>query len=189
MSIRGFIAIPLTDELKAGIGDMVGSLKKTGADVKWVKPENLHLTLKFLGNIDMEKTKSITYRISEIAGGYDDFEFMLNGTGVFPGNNRPRIIWIGIRDHMNLIKIAKKIDAAMKGEGFEPEKRPFNPHITIGRARSSKGIDKLIPELVKYRSMNFGTQKAESIHLMKSTLKKRGAEYSSIFSAPLRRNS
>jgi 2'-5' RNA ligase len=188
MSIRSFISINLHDDLKTKIDGIVKLFKETGADVRWVKTENLHLTLKFLGNIDSDKVDAISSRIRNIADRYDDFSFTLVGTGTFPDLRRPRIIWIGIKDHDNFLKIAKEVERAMEQEGFDKEKRPFSPHITVGRVRSLKGIDKLSMELVKYKGMDFGSQSADSIHLMKSTLKKGGAEYNAISSTRLRRN-
>jgi 2'-5' RNA ligase len=189
MSIRSFIAVQLNDELKTGIGELIKLLKKTGADVKWIKPENLHITLKFLGNIEEDQTGLIASRISDISLKHTNFDITLTGTGAFPDYRRARVIWIGIRDHNHLLRVVHDIEDAMEREGFDRERRPFSPHITIGRVRSTRGIDKLTAELVKYKSMDFGTQSAGSIHLIKSELKPGGAEYSTISSAPLRRKS
>ncbi len=189
MSIRSFIAVQLSNELKTSIGDSIKTLKKSGADVKWVKTENLHVSLKFLGNIEEDQVGSISSLITDIALRHNNFDFTLMGTGVFPDYRRARVLWVGIRDHNHLLRIANDIEDAMEREGFDRERRPFSPHITIGRVRSPKGIDKLTAELVKYSSMDFGTQSAGSIHLIKSTLKPGGAEYITITSAPLRRKS
>jgi 2'-5' RNA ligase len=189
MSIRCFIAVQIGDDLKISIGDTIKILKKSCADVKWVKTENLHITLKFLGSIEEDQVGSISSRITDIALKHNNFDFTLMGTGVFPDYRRARVLWVGIRDHNHLLKIANEIEDAMECEGFDRERRPFSPHITIGRVRSPKGIDKLTAELVKYKSMDFGTQFAGSIHLIKSTLKPGGAEYNTITSAPLRRKS
>lgn len=188
MGIRSFISIDLHDDLRAKIESLVKLFKETGADIRWVKIKNLHLTLKFLGVIEDHQLVPISSRIREIAGRFNDFSFSLTGTGTFPDLNRPRIIWIGIKDHSNFQKLTKELERAMKEEGFDKEKRPFSPHITVGRVRSLRGIDKLMIELVKYRSMDFGSQHIGAIHLMKSTLTKEGAEYSTLSSAPLRRN-
>jgi 2'-5' RNA ligase len=189
MSIRSFIAVQLSDELKTGIGNSITIFKKTGADVKWIKPENLHITLKFLGNIEEDQIGPIASHISDIALKHANFNFTLIGTGAFPDYRRARVLWIGIRDHNHLLSVVRDIENSMEREGFDRDRRPFSPHITIGRVRSPRGIDKLTAELVKYRNMDFGTQSAGSIHLIKSVLKPGGAEYSTISSAPLRRKS
>lgn len=189
MSIRSFIAVQLSDELKTGIGNTITIFKKTGADVKWVRQENLHITLKFLGNIDEGQIGPIGSRISDIALKHTNFDFTLTGTGAFPDYRKARVLWIGIRDHNHLLSVVRDLDEAMEREGFDRERRPFSPHITIGRVRSPRGIDKLAAELVKYKNMDFGTQSAGSIHLVKSILKPGGAEYNTISSAPLRRKS
>lgn len=187
MSIRSFIALSLNEEIKKAVGELIDGLRKTGADVKWVTPRNLHLTLKFLGSIDESMVSPLSEHLREIAGRHSALSFSLNGTGAFPDQKRPRVIWIGLRMYEPLLEIFREIDEALAGEGFEKESRPFSPHITIGRVRSLKGIDKLMLELVKYKGSSFGEQEVKTIHLMQSTLKPGGAEYSTLFEAPLRR--
>ncbi|UCG78996.1 MAG: RNA 2',3'-cyclic phosphodiesterase [Nitrospirota bacterium] len=187
MSIRSFIAIELSDEIKNGLSEPILSLGKSGADIKWVVPANLHITLKFLGNIKEDQIEDISTIISRISADHMDFDFSITGTGTFPEGKRPRIIWAGIKDHEKIHGVYRDIEAELEIMGFKPENRPFRPHITIGRVRSQRGIDNLMEELVKYRHMDFGKQTAEEIHLMKSILKPGGAEYNKIFSAQLRR--
>lgn len=187
MTIRSFIAIHISDDIKKALSGLVSDLKRYGADVKWVKPENIHLTLKFLGNIDENRIDSISAHLDAIGSDYSPFFFDLTGTGTFPDLRRPRVIWTGLRGYEPVLRIFKDIDTAMEKEGFDREKRPFSPHITLGRVRSLRGIDKLLKELVKYKGTGFGTQAVDSLHLMKSVLKPGGAEYSLLHSAPLRR--
>lgn len=187
MKIRSFIAIPIHDEIKRSLGKLIATLRESGADIKWVRPDNLHLTLKFLGNIDDTQVTSITNRLDTIGENNSPFSFKLSGTGTFPGPGRPRVIWVGLKGFEPATGLFREIDDAMADEEFEREKRPFSPHITIGRVRSQRGIAKLMEELVKYKDAGFGTQDVESLHLMKSVLKPGGAEYSLLHKAPLRR--
>jgi len=187
MKIRAFIAIQIEDTIKGPLGDLIKTLKHSGADIKWVRPENLHLTLKFLGNIDREQVTAISDHLDAAGNGHVPFSFSLIGTGAFPDLRRPRVIWTGLRGYEPILKIFKDIDTLMEREGFPREKRPFSPHITLGRVRSLQGIDKLLEELVKYKGAGFGTQTVDSLHLMKSVLKPGGPEYSLLHAAPLRR--
>jgi 2'-5' RNA ligase len=187
MKIRSFIAILLAEEMKRIVGDLIAQLKKFNADIKWVNPHNLHLTLKFLGYVEEEQVQPISDRLREIALRYSVFPFGLSGTGVFPDLKRPRVIWTGVQGYEEILKIYKDIESAMEAEGFDRETRALSPHITVGRVRSPRGIDKLTQELVKYKGTDFGRQTAEGIHLMESVLKSGGAEYRSLYEAPLRR--
>lgn len=188
MKIRSFIAIHIDDKIKKSLGNLIATIRRFGADIKWVRSDNLHLTLKFLGNIDETQVASISAHLDEIGKRVPPFSFSLSGTGAFPDFRRPRVIWIGLKGYEPAMRIVSDIDNALTAEGFEREKRPFSPHITLGRVRSLQGIAKLSEELVKYKDIEFGTQDVESFHLMKSVLKPGGAEYSVLHSAPLRRN-
>lgn len=185
--VRSFIAVSLDDPLRESIGALVSVLKRGGADVKWVNPGNLHLTLKFLGYIDEARVDDVSRRVAEVAGRHPAFSFSVLGSGAFPDAKRPRVIWVGLRDYDRLIAIYKDLEAALVLEGFERESRPFSPHVTIGRVRSPRGIDKLMPELVKYKEYFFGQQRAEGILLMRSVLRPDGPQYSILQDAPLRR--
>jgi len=187
VKIRSFIAIHINDEIKRTLEQLIGAMREYGADIKWVRPDNLHLTLKFLGNIDEKQVAPISARLDAIGENNDQFSLELFGTGTFPGPRRPRVIWVGLKGYEPAVGLFGDIDNAMAVEGFEREKRPFNPHITLGRVRSPKGIAKLMEELVKYKDTGFGTQEVDSLHLMKSVLKPGGAEYSILHKAPLRR--
>jgi len=187
MSMRAFIAVDISEETRAAAEKLINTLRDTGADVKWVRPRNLHITLKFLGNISADEAERVSARLGEVAGEFGEFGFSVSGVGAFPDIRRPRVIWMGISNGERLLRLAKDVEQAMEAEGFRPERRPFSPHITIGRTRSPRGIDKLTGELVKYRVTGFGSHRVHSINLVQSLLKKEGAEYRVVFAAPLRR--
>lgn len=177
MDLRCFIAIEFPDEIKNNIGVYVEKLKATQADVKWVQAKNLHLTLKFLGATPEKIIPDISKRLSEVAGLHHGFNIRIFGAGVFPNIKQPRVIWLGIKDAEEMIKLQKDVDEAMKEFGYEIDDREFNPHLTIGRVRSPKNKDVLVKELATRKDMDFGKIEVKNITLMKSELKPGGAEY------------
>lgn len=180
MDIRCFISVNLPDEAKTAMGSFITELKKTGADVKWVVAENIHLTLKFLGNIDESLIPGIAEALSKKLSLYDAFYITIADVGCFPSEKRPRVIWVGIKDSDVLTNMQKDVDAVMTGFGFAPEVRPFSPHLTVGRVRSLKKVAELTKRFADFRRSDFGRVGISAIHIMKSELKPAGAEYSSL---------
>jgi 2'-5' RNA ligase len=180
MAIRCFISVNLPDEAKTAIDSIITELKKTGADVKWVVAENIHLTLKFLGNTDESVIPGIAEALGKKLSLYDAFYITIADVGCFPSEKRPRVIWVGIKDPDVLRNIQKDVDAVMTGFGFAPEVRPFSPHLTIGRVRSLKKAAELTKRFADFRRSDFGRVGISAIHIMKSDLKPAGAEYSSL---------
>lgn len=177
MGIRCFIAIELPPELKSNISFHMQKLISTNADVKWVIPENLHLTLKFLGNTPEEKIADISKRLATIANSYSNFPLYFSGAGAFPNIKSPRVIWFGTKDAKEIIKLQEDIEDGMVGFGFKKEERRFTPHLTLGRVRSFKNKDLLINELATLKDMDFGKIEVAGVALMKSELKPGGAVY------------
>ena len=176
-SVRAFIAIALPPEICLALSDCISRIKQHHGDIKWVRTEGLHITLKFLGDIQPGRVEEIASSLSQIGSACPAFEISIEGAGAFPGMQRPRIIWTGIRQGAEeLIRLASQIDGAMETFGFEPEGRPFKPHITLGRVRSPKNIRETM-EAVKNQTGIFGTFRANAIILMQSVLKPTGAEY------------
>lgn len=171
MEIRCFIAVSLTDEIKDSISRKTTRLRKLDADVRWVPVENLHLTIKFLGNTPEESIPGITDRIERIASANGGFTFGLSGTGVFPDPKRPRVVWIGIKETGGrIIKLKQEVEGAMAELGFEPEARTFKPHLTLGRVKSPRGKLALLKELDRLKDEEFGTVEVKGITLYRSDL-------------------
>ena len=138
-TIRSFIALELSGQVREELARIIGILKGSGADVKWMKPGSIHLTLKFLGNIPPEKAHEISDRLKDIAVNARPYSLTLDGIGVFPGWGYARVIWVGIGEgSLETSRLAGEIDKAMVEEGFEKEKRAFSPHLTLGRIRRAK---------------------------------------------------
>jgi len=175
---RGFIAIEINVPSK--IVEIENEIRKTGANVKLVKPENMHLTLKFLGDTNEELIDEIEKIMKESVEGIEPFNIQLKGTGVFPNPNYIKVIWIGIQNGEQIIPIAQKIDEKISKLGFKKEKRKFSPHLTIGRVKSAKNKDKLIKIIEKYRDVQFTDLKVEFLKLIKSELTPKGPIYTTI---------
>ena len=137
--IRSFIAVELPSEIKSKLDELQKELKQSKLQqIKWASPSGIHLTLKFLGNIDAGDTEKITSAIREGCQGYKKFTLELSGLGVFPNYRRPRVIWLGVGGQMDvLLKLQQQIDDKLELIGFPREKIPFSPHITLGRVRDS----------------------------------------------------
>jgi 2'-5' RNA ligase len=180
MSIRCFIAVECgCDELAAKFREVRRMLEAARADVKFVEPENIHLTLKFLGEIE----HSLVEQVSKIVEGisFQPFTARIERVGVFPNLRRPRVVWAGITEGASqLEEIWGEIDGKLRELGFERERRRFSPHITIGRVRSGRNRDQLIHEISSLRDYVFGELHVDRIALKKSVLTPRGPIYSTL---------
>jgi 2'-5' RNA ligase len=195
--IRSFIAINLPPgPLIDGISSAVTTLKAVGADVLWVRAGNLHLTLKFLGDVDEAFLVEIGQALKTAAQRHAGFKISFQGVGCFPNVKRPRVVWVGIREPDALLRLQAYIETAMEGLGFEREAREFSPHLTIGRVRtginpasnaagttvaSAEGLGRAIAGLSE---KVFGALDVESISLMKSKLSPAGPEYTRLMDFP-----
>lgn len=176
--MRLFIAVPIPADIGGKLGEIINGLKRTGADVKWVKPESIHITLKFLGETDEKKIPAIVSAIENLSIKSKDLTAEVHGIGFFPDQKRPRVIWAGLRENKPFLSdAALKIDQALSAHGFEREKRRFSPHLTIGRFRGNRGLQALIFETEKLKAASFGSFPITCFNLYSSTLKPSGAEY------------
>ncbi|MFC1557758.1 RNA 2',3'-cyclic phosphodiesterase [candidate division KSB1 bacterium] len=178
--MRTFIAIDVSDEVRRAVGAFTSVLKRENARVSWVKPENVHITLKFLGEIDKEKIPGINEAIQVCARNQKPFEIEIKGSGGFPNLNRPRVIWVGMTEGAEELKrLAGAVDNELSKLGFQKEKRAFKPHLTIGRVKTINDTESFIE---KMNSTDFygGRFTAGEMLLMKSDLKPTGAEYTKL---------
>jgi 2'-5' RNA ligase len=171
------------------VGAFEGELKRSGADVKWVEPANLHLTLKFLGNIAEEQVPSLISSLQQACGGLSAFTFSLEGIGAFPRTTSPRVIWVGVHEGKEaLAGLAQRVEETCAALGFPAEERPFSAHLTIGRTRSPQGIARLIKQLQVAEFRGKTQAEAGQIVLFQSALSPHGPTYIPLaeipFSAP-----
>jgi RNA 2',3'-cyclic 3'-phosphodiesterase len=175
--MRSFIAIELPQEIKDTLGRLQQKLKTAGADVKWVEPKNIHLTLKFLGEIDEPTKDRISSSLKEICRSKSAFSISLSSCGAFPTTDSPRVIWAGIKDGDSQVKaIAQHIENNLAQIGLPKEDREFSSHITLGRTRSSKNRKQLSELLSNLKTLE-GSFPAAKLTLYKSTLPPRGPVY------------
>ncbi len=188
--MRAFIAIELPKEVKDSLSNLQEQLKKSGADVKWVQTQNIHLTLKFLGERDDKKIEKIMQILEEVAQGKNPFQLRISSLGAFPKIDFPKVIWVGIDQGDNETKeIAKELEEKIAQIGIPKEDRPFSSHITIGRTRSGLNREGLVKDLANL-TRNFGQQIQEflvtKITLFKSTLTPKGPIYEVLKEASLK---
>jgi 2'-5' RNA ligase len=185
MNLRCFVAIEISDAIKKEIGEIVDNLEKYDADVKWVASENVHLTLKFLGNTSDSLIPKIQEALLHAVSSFTPFYIKIYGTGVFPNRKYPRVIWVGVESSLLLRRLAGGVEDSMLSLGFKKESKEFNPHLTLGRVRSRSGVEHIINEIGNIREKDFGNIYVDNIKLMKSDLKPKGAEYIRLHTIPL----
>jgi len=184
--VRAFIAVEFSPEAREEFVRVEEVFKKAGADVKWVEPENVHITLKFLGNIPEEKIAYFAEKVEKAAFLTRSFEMVLEGTGAFPGWGYPKVIWIGIGEGNKEIKgLAKSVEDVLAEEGFEKENRPFSPHVTIGRVRTGKNRSRL-KEIAESLEIKAVTSSVSRIILFRSDLSPKGPAYTPLATIDLR---
>jgi 2'-5' RNA ligase len=183
--IRAFIAVCIDPRTLENVSAVTSQLKRRIPGVRWVAKENLHLTLKFLGQIDEDLVEPISRMLEVAIRPFPRFTINAKGLGVFPAFEQPRILWIGLQG-TELVSLASEIDSTVEALGFEPEKRSFKPHLTIGRWRHFEGsATRLRHELEEWKNYQFGESKVEELTLFQSITKPEGAVYHSLKSVAL----
>lgn len=156
--------------------------------VRWVPAANLHLTLKFLGDVSPANLQFVTQMLAREAGQCPCFSLRIGGTGAFPNSRRPRVIWVGIQAPESLRSLYRSLEAACTRLGYPPEERAFSPHLTLGRVRQTAGpadLQRIHAALEASQVGPIGAVNVTSAQLMKSELKPTGSVYTRLFSAPL----
>jgi 2'-5' RNA ligase len=178
--VRCFIAIECNNpEVINGIQGVQRALMGTGAKLKSVEPENIHLTLKFLGEIQQHKVDEVIKVVEGIS--FEPFRFKAEEVGVFPNLSRPATIWAGITDGVSdLTAVFEEVDSKLSKLGYERERRKFHPHLTICRVRSGTNREQLVEELLRLQKQKFGDISVEKIALKKSVLTQSGPIYSTL---------
>jgi 2'-5' RNA ligase len=188
--IRSFIAVELPPELKQALASLQTKLKPDNPTVKWVNPANIHLTLKFLGDVDVAITSKITAALEEAVKGTPPFDIEASKLGVFPNMNRIQIIWVGLYgDLPKLSQLQKRIEESLEPLGFPPEGRPFTPHLTLARVRDfARPEDRQkLGQLISNASFEGKyTIPVNAVYLMKSQLTREGAIYTKISAITLK---
>jgi len=178
--VRCFISFNIDDEsFMSGLIKVQKKLKETGADLKLVKPENIHVTLRFLGEIQQEMIKKISDEMDGIS--FEPFNMELQGVGVFPNIRRINVIWVGIRKGLKQVEeIYDQLEGCLTKLGFKSDGKKFSPHITISRVRTGRNKEDLGHLLKELQDLDFGSFKISTLKLMKSVLTPKGPIYSTL---------
>jgi len=163
------------------LAQAVSQLRAEVRPVRWVRPQSMHLTLKFLGEIEERLSAGIAEQLAVAASAFAPFSFEVRGLGCFPSAPRARIIWAGIEGRTDTLEaLAGAVEVSLKPLGFEPEKRPFSAHVTLGRCRSQVNAEPLRAAIEQHRRSSFGVVDVDCLRLMRSRLEPGGAVYSQL---------
>lgn len=189
--MRAFIAVNIPLEVKGNLQEEIGRLRTLirGGPVRWVRPEGIHLTLKFLGEISNSNLGEIGQVLEREVNRHPFFTLRVGGFGCFPNRRRPRVLWIGItEENGTLAQVQTAIEEKLVPLGFGKEGRPFHPHLTLGRVRRNISMSEL-PQLQdavdEFVVGQIGHFEVSELHLIRSILKPSGAEYSTLMEFPL----
>jgi 2'-5' RNA ligase len=179
-TIRSFIAFDLDNQaILSHLSEVQDTLVNTGASLKLVKPKNIHITVRFLGNVALSMVDTIYEEMKQVS--FVPFEVEIRGLGAFPNLQYVRVIWAGIQKGADELRdIFSQLEPRLRKLGFKPDSKGFNPHLTIVRVRTGKNKAELTQRIKELESYKFGTEKACSIKLKKSVLTPKGPIYSTL---------
>ena len=178
---RAFIAIDLPENIRSSLGEAQEILKAFGFRAKWVPPQNIHLTLKFLGNIDSDYIDKITVAMTSTAENFNSVFLSAREIGVFPNIRRPRIIWAGLNGQLEILKnLQQSLDGHLAGLGFVEETRAFKGHLTLGRVKGKIASARMKTAIDKLKGFETESFEINEIILFKSELRPTGAVYSKV---------
>lgn len=188
-TLRLFVALAIPPEVKAGLARLRGELERGLSSLRWVRPEGIHLTLSFLGDVPEEQLDAIRRALAGCPGSAGPFRLATAGAGVFPHQRSPRVLWVGFQQPPDpLYHLQERVAEAMEGQGFPRERRDFRPHLTVGRFRRSLRRDErelLASCLAAHEERSFGGFPVSRLSLFSSTLLPSGARYDEVDGWPL----
>jgi RNA 2',3'-cyclic 3'-phosphodiesterase len=181
--VRLFVALEIPAAVRENLATLMKHLRPLAPQSRWVRPENLHVTLKFIGETPSEKLDAIRAALAAVRSSRAvTIDFL--GLGFFPNEKHPRVFWAGMEASPNLKTLAADIEAATKKLGILPEERPFSPHLTLARFEPPRLPEKLRGAIQENAAREFGSLAAQEFHLIESKLKPSGAEYTTLESFP-----
>jgi len=177
MEIRTFIAVDIPQNIKMELDKLIVGLRSLAPDIRWVRASNLHITLRFLGEIPQDSIASLEKSIEESIKDTNKFNISLTGIGGFPNLRRPRVIWVGVGDgNEKLMELADRVESACRSAGFGQADKPFSSHLTIGRVKYPGGLERLISNIEKSDFSTASFEIPEAI-IFKSDLLPSGPKY------------
>jgi len=181
--VRLFVALEIPSAVRANLAELLKTLRAVSPRTRWVRPENLHVTLKFIGEAHEAKFSAIR---NALAGVHSDESVRIDfrGLGFFPNEKHPRVFWAGIEASPNLKILAAEIEQTTEKLGIPREKRPFSPHLTLARFEPPLLLERLRAAIQEHAARDFGSLRTSQFHLIESKLKPSGAEYTTVESFP-----
>jgi 2'-5' RNA ligase len=186
--MRCFVAVPLPDDVRAAAVRAQDEVRRAceGADIRWVRPESMHLTLKFLGNVDEARVPAVGRALAGEIPRHALGRLALGGLGAFPTPHRARVVWLAVREGAAaLAAVASAVDRTLAGLSFDAEARPITPHLTLGRVRDARRAPDLRPALAAPVSVDAGAWSPRAVVLFESRLRPSGAVHRAIDEYPL----
>lgn len=184
--MRAFIGIALPDTIRSSLAGLQRQLQESGADVKWVEADNLHVTMKFLDEITDEQRRTVEELLTHVAGQEPPFPLGLKEVGAFPSVRAPRVVWVGLEEgRESVVRIAEKIEQGCRTYGLRREERPFAAHVTLGRVRSPKRRDRLAQRLQSTLWQPPEPFQVTTLTLYRSDLSSSGPRYTVLAEIPL----
>ena len=180
-NIRSFVAISISEEARIAIAEMIRELQDLDSSLRWVKPDNIHLTLKFLGGVQEEKLPDLKQALEFSLSGMMKFFYEITGVGCFPTFRNSRVLWVGVKNSDGyLVKLKENIEKEFFKINFPKETRKFNPHLTVARVKA-RGAPEL--QISRFQNYNIGRFKVEvnKVILMRSDLHPTGPRYTPIY--------
>ena len=184
--VRTFVAITLDGSLHNTLHEVIEKFAASKASVNWVAPQNVHVTLKFLGNVEEERLPAIFSACEKAAEGFSPIDLEVRAVGCFPTLARPRVVWLGLEKGKEAVReLQRSVERELELIGFPKEEREFTAHLTIGRVKGKQGISRLCRLLEEERNIFIGSMRAASISVMKSKTLPSGPVYTELKAVPL----
>ncbi len=184
--VRLFIALELSRRQKKEVGDFQKNVKRHLENARWVKPDNIHLTLKFIGETEKGRVEAIKEVIDEVCSGFKPFSTRYGESGVFPSERKARVLWVGVKEGAGSVcDLAGKLEEEMACLGYKKEKRPFHPHLTVGRFRQTPPESSIKKFLSEGKSFVSSDGAIDKVLLFESNLTRSGAIYKPLYEKEL----
>jgi len=188
--VRLFVALNLPDSTRPEVYEAIAPLRRAAPSVRWVLPETLHITLKFLGEVPTQDLEQVLHSLRGAAGSAREFTLQLGGLGAFPNLRRPRVFWLGASGAGALPDLQARVESELETLGFEREARPFHPHLTLGRVGQPLPSEELRQAERATAEVEYQTAvEVRSVELMQSRLSRGGARYEIVERVPLHKRS
>jgi 2'-5' RNA ligase len=185
--IRTFVAATISEPVRLAAEGLVAEFRAAGADVKWVDRANMHLTLKFLGDVDAQEIRAVCRAVEASVADVEPFELQIRGAGAFPNVKRPRTVWLGAGQGADAVSaLAERVESALAKLGFRKESRRFHPHLTVGRVRrGGPGVSELAELLREHEDRLIGHTTVSEVTTFSSQLDRSGPTYEALGRAKL----